>query len=180
MYIEIETGHYPLNPEDIIARHGHAMSFPVPFEAPEGYALVTPTDPPELDPATHKAVLMAPLETEYGYLQQWEVVPLDDDELAQLEAERMAAEQAARNAARITISRTQGLVYIYRTLRVTEANVEALIEGMADEDAKYEAGLYFRAATWDSDNPHVLMFGAGIGLDTPASLEEAFRAAQTL
>lgn len=180
MYFDKETREFGLSPADIIGRHAHNMSFPVPFEAPERYVLITPVDPPEFDPDTHKAVPVEPLETEDGYVQQWEVVPLDDDELAQLEAERLAAEQAARDAARITISRTQGLVYIYRNLRVTEGDVEALIEGMEDADAKYEAGLYFRAATWDSDNPHVQMFGAGIGLETPAQLEEAFRAAQSL
>ncbi|MCD2164644.1 hypothetical protein [Comamonas koreensis] len=164
---------------DIMQRHPSTI-FPEPFVPLEQYQQVLDQPQPGFDGATHKAVEVEPLETEDGYLQQWEVVPLSAEELAQLEAERLAAEQAARDAARITISRTQGLVYIYRNLRVTEAEVEALIAGMEDEDAKYEAGLYFRAATWDSDNPHVLMFGAGIGLDTPTKLEDAFSAALTL
>ncbi|MGE8491569.1 hypothetical protein [Comamonas sp.] len=179
MYIDKETGDYPLSPTAIMQRHPLTV-FPDPFVPLEQYAWVADRPQPAFDHVTHKAVELAPLETEDGYLQQWDVVPLDDDELAQLEVERLAAEKADRDAARITISRTQGLVYIYRSLRVTEADVEALIAGMTDEDAKYEAGLYFRAATWDSDNPHVLMFGAGIGLDTPAKLEDAFRAAQAL
>lgn len=81
MYIDKETGDYLLSQADIIGRHAHNMSFPVPFEAPERYALVAPADPPEFDPATHKAVPAAPLETEADYLQQWEVVPLNAGEL---------------------------------------------------------------------------------------------------
>lgn len=179
MYIDTTTNEWGLTQAAIMQRHPLTV-FPDPFVPLEQYAVVADQPPPAFDQATHKAVELAPLEGEGGYQQQWGVVPLDNGELAQLEAERLAAERAARDAARITISRTQGLVYIYRTLRVTEADVEAMIGGMTDEDEKYEAGLYFRAATWDSDNPHVLMFGAGIGLDTPAKLEDAFRAAQTL
>lgn len=81
----------------------------MPFEAPERYVLVALSDPPEFDPATHKAVAVKPLEGEGGYLQQWEVLPLDDGELAQLEAERLAAEQAARDAARVTVTKCQAL-----------------------------------------------------------------------
>jgi len=179
MYIDTTTNEWGLTQAAIMQRHPLTV-FPDPFAPLEQYALVTDQPQPAFDATTHKAVELAPLENEDGYLQQWEVVSLDEAELAQLEAERLAAEKAARDAARITISRTQGLIYIFRNLRVTEADVEALIAGMTDEDAKYEAGLYFRAATWDSDNPHVLMFGAGIGLDTPAKLEDAFRAAQAL
>lgn len=179
MFIDTTTKEWGLSQADIMQRHPLTV-FPDPFVALEQYAQVEDQPQPAFDVASHKAVEVKPLETEGGYLQQWEVVPLSAEELAQLEAKRLAAEKAARDAARITISRTQGLVYIFRNLRVTEADVEALIAGMEDEDAKYEAGLYFRAATWDSDNPHVLMFGAGIGLDTPAKLEGAFRTAQTL
>ncbi|WP_394680871.1 hypothetical protein [uncultured Comamonas sp.] len=179
MYIDTTTNEWGLTQAAIMQRHPLTV-FPDPFVPLEQYAQVVDQPQPAFDATTHKTVELPPVEGEGGFLQQWAVVPLSSEELAQLEADRLAAEKAARDAARITISRTQGLVYIYRNLRVTEADVETLIAGMDDEDAKYEAGLYFRASTWDSDNPHVLMFGAGIGLDTPAKLEEAFRAAQAL
>ena len=49
-----------------------------------------------------------------------------------------------------------------------------------DEATRYEAGLYFRAANWESDNAFVLMLGERVGLDTPEKLQAAFSQAQTL
>lgn len=179
MYIDTTTNEWGLTQAAIMQRHPLTV-FPDPFVPLEQYAVVADLPPPAFDQATHKAVELEPLASEGGYMQQWEVVPLSAEELAQWEAERLSTEKAARDSARITISRTQGLVYIYRSMRVTEVDIEAQIESLADQDSRYEAGLYFRAATWDSDNPHVLVFGAGIGWDTPAKLEQAFRSALAL
>lgn len=179
MYIDTTTNEWGLTPADIMQRHPLTI-FPEPFAPLEQYALVIDQPQPDYDADTHKLAEVPPELVGDEWLQQWAEVALTAEEIAQRAAKRAAAERAARDAARITVSRTQGLVYIWRTLRVTEADVEAMIAGIADDDDRYEAGLYFRAATWDSDNAHVLMFGAGIGLDTPAKLEAAFRAAQAL
>lgn len=179
MYIDTTTNEWGLTPTDIMQRHPMTI-FPEPFAPLEQYALVTEQPQPAYDADTHKLVEAAPELVDDEWLQRWVEVELTAEEISQRAAAQAAAEQAARDAARITISRTQGLVFIWRTLRVTEADIEAMIASMEDEDDKYEAGLYFRAATWDSDNAHVLMFGAGIGLDTQAKLEDAFRAAKAI
>lgn len=183
MYYNAETDEWPFTEADV-RKHfedaGIAVGWSSPFTPIAPFIAPVRVEPPTFDGATHKRVEVAPLLVDNEWLQRWAVVALTAEEIAQRAAEQAAAEQAERDAARITVSRTQGLVFIWRTLRVTEADVEAMIAGIEDEGAKYEAGLYFRAATWDSDNPHVLMFGAGIGLDTPAKLEDAFRAAKAL
>lgn len=180
MYIDKETGDYPLSPSDIISRHANNMSFPVPFEAPEQYVLVVPTDQPEFDPATHKAVELAPLETEDGYLQQWEVVALSDEELAQLETERLAAEQAAKDAARVTVTKRQALLALFDMKAIKNEDIEAQINLIPDELARYRALVDWQgSAAIESDSPTVLMLAAGLGLTTEG-LAQLFDYAQAL
>jgi hypothetical protein len=180
MYFDKESREFGLSPADIIARHAHNMSFPVPFEAPERYVLITPADPPEFDPATHKAVPVEPQETEDGYLQQWEVVPLDDDELAQLEAERLAAEQAARDAARVTVTKRQALLALFDMKGIKNEDIEAQISLIPDEVNRYRALVDWQgSAAIESDSPTVLALAAGLNL-TEADLFELFGYAQAL
>ncbi|MCD2164276.1 hypothetical protein [Comamonas koreensis] len=180
MYFDRETGDYPLSPSDIISRHANNMSFPVPFEAPEQYVLVAPTDQPEFDPATHKAVELPPLETEEGYLQQWDVAPLDGDELAQLEAERLAAEQAARDAARVTVTKRQALLALFDLRGIKNEDIEAQINLIPDEFDRYRALVDWQgSAAIESDSPTVLKLAAGLNL-TEADLVELFGYAETL
>lgn len=180
MYIDKETGDYPLSPADIIGRHAHNMSFPVPFEAPEQYALVAQSDQPAFDATTHKAVELAPLEGEQGYLQQWEVVPLDDSELAQLEAERLAAEQAARDAARVTVTKRQALLALFDLRGIKNEDIEAQISLIPDEVDRYRALVDWQgSAAIESDSPTVLALAAGLNL-TKADLFELFGYAETL
>ncbi|WP_460481245.1 hypothetical protein [Comamonas humi] len=78
------------------------VSFPLPFEALDGYIEYRSSAPPEFDPALFKAVEIAPVEVELTpateetpavteWVQQWEIVPLTPEEIAQREAERIAA-----------------------------------------------------------------------------------------
>ena len=178
-YIDLDTGEYPLFAFDIMSRNP-LTGFPEPFAPLPNYALVAQTDTPTFDAETHKAVEGEPLQAGDSYTQTWLVQALTQDELDQRAAERAAVEQAARDAARITISRTQGLIFLYRTLGIKESDIDSMIADPENESDSYEAGLYFRAANWESDNPFVLLLGQRVGLDTPAKLEAAFRAAQTL
>lgn len=58
-------------------------SFPVPFAAPEGYAWVFPSPPPEFNPVTQRAQETAPVLTAKGhYEQQWEIVDLSPEQAA--------------------------------------------------------------------------------------------------
>ena len=180
MYIDKESGEFGLSQADIIGRHAHNTSFPVPFEAPERYVLMTPADPPEFDPATHKAVPADPLETEEGYLQQWAVVPLDDDELAQLESDRLAAEQAARDAARVTVTKRQALLALFDLRGIKNEDIEAQINLIPDEFDRYRALVDWQgSAAIESDSPTVLKLAAGLNL-TEADLVELFGYAETL
>ena len=180
MYIDKETGAYPLSPADIIGRYAHNVSFPVPFEAPERYVLVALADHPAFDEATHKAVELAPLETEDGYLQQWEVVPLDDDELTQLESDRLAAEQAARDAARVTVTKRQALLALFDMKGIKNEDIEAQISLIPDEVDRYRALVDWQgSAAIESDSPTVHALAAGLNL-TEADLFELFGYAQAL
>ena len=180
MYIDKETGDYPLSPADIISRHAHNMSFPVPFEAPEQYALVEPASPPAFVQTTHKAVELTPLETEEGYLQQWEVVPLSAEELAQREAERLAAEQAARDAARVTVTKRQALLALFDMKGIKNEDIEGQINLIPDEFDRYRALVDWQgSAAIESDSPTVLLLAAGLNL-TAADLVELFGYAETL
>jgi len=180
MYIDKETGDYPLSPADIISRHAHNMSFPVPFEAPERYELVASAEPPAFVQATHKAVELAPLVTEDGYLQQWEVVSLSADELAQLEADRLAAEQAARDAARVTVTKRQALLALFDMKGIKNEDIEAQINLIPDEFDRYRALVDWQgSAAIESDSPTVLLLAAGLNL-TEADLVELFGYAQTM
>ena len=68
-------------------------SFADPFVAPDGYVWVFPAPQPTFDPITQTVREIAPVLTDKGHWeQQWEVVDLD--------AETLAANQAATNAAR--------------------------------------------------------------------------------
>lgn len=180
MYIDKETGEFGLSPADIIARHAHNMSFPVPFEAPERYALVIPAEPPAFVQDTHKLVELAPLETEDGYLQQWEVVPLDAEELAQLETERLAAEQAARDAARVTVTKRQALLALFDLKGIKNEDIEAQISLITDEVDRYRVLVDWQgSAAIESDSPTVLALAAGLGLSA-SDLAQLFDYAQAL
>lgn len=87
---------------------------------------------------------------------------------------KTASQIAEENKIKITISRTQGLLWIFRNKQVKDSDIRIMISGMEDESVKYEAEQYFEAATWDSDNVYVQMIADNIGLDTPDKIKQAF------
>lgn len=100
-YIHEETGEYPVS-EDVLRARFPNMIFPKPFEPPDGYAVVPYGTLPEHDPATHRAVEVAPIRVDGAWQPQWQVVPLTQQEIDAMAAEaaqrRDAATQAARTA----------------------------------------------------------------------------------
>lgn len=153
----------------------------VPLQLYDGYAWLEDVPPPEYDPATHRVErLPVAVKSAKKWVPQYDVIALTQAEIAQRDAEQAAAEQAARDAARIKITRTQGLVYLFREYRVKESEVQGLIDAIEDPDKRYEADLYFKAATWDDDNEYVAMFAAAVGLVTPEIRKAAFAAAALL
>lgn len=96
-YIHIETGEYPVTAEMLRARCPNVI-FPIPFEAPDGYAIVQFGEAPALDPSTHKAVEAQPVEQGGEWVQQWELMALTPEELDQLAADAATALEAVRTA----------------------------------------------------------------------------------
>lgn len=90
-YIDKTTGTYPVSEADIRAANPNT-SFPVPFVAPEQYAVVFPS-PVVYDPATQVAIEAAPVLTNKGHWEQaWTIT---DKSAEQLAAEAEAARQAS-------------------------------------------------------------------------------------
>jgi len=89
MFVNIETGEYPITEAQIRADHPQ-VCFPDPFAPCDGYAAVAPTAPPEHNPATHRVEEAAPVQDGDAWMQSWRVVKLKAAELAQL----LTAEQA--------------------------------------------------------------------------------------
>lgn len=103
-YINIETGEYPVTADMLRSRFANVI-FPIPFEAPEGYAPVEFGTTPQFDPATHKAVELAPVQQETGWVQQWDVVPLTQQEIDAMAVEAAQRRDAALQSARAAIER---------------------------------------------------------------------------
>ncbi|MCD2164888.1 hypothetical protein [Comamonas koreensis] len=164
---------------DIMERHPSTL-FPEPFAALEQYQQVLDQPRPGFDGATHKAVEVEPLETEDGYFQQWEVVALSAEELAQLEADRLAAEQAARDATRVTVTKRQALLALFDMKGIKNEDIEAQINLIPDEFDRYRALVDWQgSAAIESDSPTVLLLAAGLNL-TESDLHELFGYAETL
>lgn len=90
-FINTESGEYPVTLAQIRAANPLTV-FPEPFtESFEAFAPVATVEPPEHNPATHKAVELQPVEASGGWEQAWMVVPLDTDDIAQVRAGLLAA-----------------------------------------------------------------------------------------
>lgn len=97
MIINSNTLDYPLSAPEIIAGNPH-ISFPIPFELPDGHAFVLPSGSPEHDPDTQRVEELTPVQTEAGWRQAWVVIDLTEQELAQRATERAEALVALRQS----------------------------------------------------------------------------------
>ena len=100
-YINKSTGQYPIT-ELAIRTANPNTSFPVPFVAPDEYALVFPTPQPVYDPITQAVRDIAPALSAKGeYEQQWEVLELSPEQaaanLAAARAQKWEAIKAERD-----------------------------------------------------------------------------------
>lgn len=100
-YLELATNRYPVS-ESQIKSENPQVSFPRPFVAPEGYALVFPAPAPAHDPITQYVHEIAPVLTVLGHYEQaYAVLALDDATIAvnqAKEVERIAKIEADRIA----------------------------------------------------------------------------------
>ena len=112
--------------------------------------------------------------------QQWEIVPLDADELAQIEAQRQADEKAAAEAARITITKRQALLALFDLRGIKDTDIDAQIDQIADETQRYRARVDWQgAASIESDSPTVQMLAASLDL-SEGDLQALFEYAKAL
>ena len=179
-----ETGEWGLGAKDVrswFAQEGRVAMIADEFEGVlEHFECYPPTDQPEHDAATHKAVQIAPVEIDGVLTQQWEIVPLDADELAQIEAQRQADEKAAAEAARITITKRQALLALFDLRGIKDTDIDAQIDQIADETQRYRARVDWQgAASIESDSPTVQMLAASLDL-SEGDLQALFEYAKAL
>jgi hypothetical protein len=112
MYINTITWAYPVSESEIRAAFPNT-SFPVPFQAPDGYAVVFPTPQPAYDPVIRIVRETSPqfVNAKGIWEQRWEVVPRFTEytdgqgvvhTVAEQEAAAIAADQQARQQALIS------------------------------------------------------------------------------
>jgi len=170
MYINTETGQYPLSVAQIQELHPLTMM----AHHLECYAPVEPADTPAHDADTHKPVEIEPVEIEGVWRQQWSVVPLSEEELAELQRLR---DEAAAALIPKSCTRRQGRLALLAFGMLDEA--EAAIAAIADPVQKREAEIEYEADTWERGNPFLAGLWTELG-GTPQSLDEAFVLAVTL
>lgn len=170
MYIDKETGEYPITLGEIQQRHLNTIH---PQNLPQ-YAYVEPTGTPSYDVSTQKPIEAAPVEIDGVWRQQWSVVPLSAEELAELQRQR---DEAAAALIPKSCSRRQGRLALLAF--GLDDDAEAAIAAITDPVQKREAQIEYEADTWERANPFLQRLWAQLG-GTPQSLDEAFALAVTL
>lgn len=175
MYINIETGQYPLSVAQIQDLHPLTMM----AHHLECYAPVEPTGTPSYDADTQKPVEIEPVEADGMWRQQWSVVPLSAEELQAVAAAKAKAEQEDRDAARVRVTKRQALLALYDLKSIREDAILAAINSIEDEHARYRTLVDWQgAATIENDSPTVLLLAAA--LDIASDLPELFDYAKEL
>jgi hypothetical protein len=175
MYINIETGNYPLSVVQIQELHPLTLM----AQYLECYALVEPTDTPAYDPDTQKPVEAEPIEIKGVWHQQWSVVPLTSEELQAVAEAKTKAEQEARDAARVSVTKRQALLALFDLKGIKEDAILTAIDAMPDEHARYRTLVDWQgAATIESDSPTVLLLAEALSIK--ADLLALFKYAEAI
>jgi len=172
MYIDKETGDYPLNISQIQERHPLTMMAHNLMR----YALVERSEPPEHNADTHKPVEIDPIEIDGVWRQQWSVVPLTAEELQAVADAKARAEQEARDAARVRVTKRQALLALYDLKSIREDAILAAINAIEDEHARYRTLVDWQgAATIENDSPTVLLLAGALNItaDLPTLFDYA-------
>ena len=164
-----ETGEFGLTPADVrswFAQQERAAMIAEEFEGKlEQFESYASAEQPVHDASTHKVVQVKPAKVGGVLTQKWSVVPLIADELAQIEAERLAAEQAAVEAARVVVTKRQALLALFELKGVKDSDIDAQIELIPNETQRYRARVDWQgSASIESDSPTVLMLAAALSL----------------
>ena len=181
MFVNTETSEFGLAEGDVrtyFAQAGTVMIWGDPFLPMLPFVAVTQTEKPAHNPATHKAVEVAPIEAEGSYLQTWKVVKLTKGERDA--ADRLAAEQVAKDAARVIVTKRQALLAMFDLKGIRDDQIDAMINAIPDENTRYRAKVdWAGSVSIESDSPTVLMLAAALEL-SEADLAALFDYAQAL
>jgi hypothetical protein len=123
MFIEAETGDYPLSEYQIKARFPQT-SFPREFTPPPGYAKVAPTPFPSYDPMREAYREMPPALVDGVWTQVWEVYALPPEKIAANEEADWQNRAAAVRAERARLLQESDWVVIMHTERGTNIPLE--------------------------------------------------------
>lgn len=164
-----QTGEFGLHVGDVrswFAQQEVAAAIADDFEGELGpFAAYAKAVAPAFDAATQKSVQIVPAEIDGVLTQQWEIIELTQQELDQREAERLAAEQAAQDAARITVTKRQALLALFDLKGIKDSDIDAQIDSIPDETTRYRAKVDWQgAALIESDSPTVLMLAVSLNL----------------
>lgn len=152
-YIHEETGEYPVS-EDVLRARFPNMIFPKPFEPPDGYAVVPYGTLPEHDPATHRAVEVAPIRVDGAWQPQWQVVPLTQQEIDDARRARVPVKVTRRQARQALL--IAGLL----------GNVQPAIDAIADPVQRGLAQIEWDdSQDFERHRPLLIQLGYAIGLD---------------
>ena len=148
-------------------------SFPVPFVAPEGYALVFPAPPPEFNPITQRVQETTPVLTAMGhYEQQWEIV-----ELFSTQAEKdaaIAADIEAKRKASVPASVTRRQAKQALLLNGLLGNVQPAIDAIPDAAQRAMIQIEWDdSQVFDRNRPALIALGTALGLSS-SGLDEIF------
>lgn len=172
MYINIETGQYPLSVAQIRELHPRTMA----AHHLECYALVEPSDTPAYDADTHKPAEIEPVEIDGVWRQQWSAMQLSAEELQTVAANKARAEQEARDAARIRVTKRQALLALYDLKSIREDAILAAINAIPDEHMRYRTLVDWQGASMiESDSSTVLLLADALNIraDLPSLFDYA-------
>ncbi|MXN29165.1 hypothetical protein [Delftia sp. CH05] len=169
--IDKQTGEYPVDMTILQERHPRTL---MPQYLPR-YAEVRDTPLPEYDPETQKTIEVDPAVEDGLYARQWLVTPLSEQELAAIAAARARAEQEARDAARVSVTKRQALLALFDLKGIKEDAILAAIDAIPDEHTRYRMLVDWRAESIESDSPTVLLLASALNImaDLPALFEYA-------
>lgn len=169
--IDTETGEYPVDMTVVHERHPRTL---MPQYLPR-YAEVRDTPLPEYDPETQKTIEVDPAVEDGLYARQWLVTPLSEQELAAMAAARARAEQEARDAARVSVTKRQALLALFDLKGIKEDAILAAIDAIPDEHTRYRMLVDWRAESIESDSPTVLLLASALNImaDLPTLFEYA-------
>lgn len=164
-YIDKETNDWPLS-VDAIAQENPDWANPwlLPRYAPITEAAATI----EYDRLTQKLSHKSVLDVIDGvHVWGWEAVPLDAQELAEMQAKEEARRQAQLEAMRLArrVTKRQALLALWDLCEIKESDILAVIDAVEDAGARYRMQVDWQGALHiEHDSPTVLLLAQALNI----------------